>query len=113
MEKKRFSLGGLLKKAIKSFLIILYITFVIALSFGPLVAGVWALIPAEAFGWEVSKASYLGYYSTCTFAPFSTIILFALSFIGFILLMKLRKYLVRKSKNSVVYLKYKNLTSHK
>ncbi|MFX0058355.1 MAG: hypothetical protein ACFE85_14780 [Candidatus Hodarchaeota archaeon] len=111
MEKKKLSLVGLVKKSIKLFLIILYIIFVIALAFGPLVAGIWTLIPAEFFGWEVSKLSYLGYYSTCTFAPFSSIGLFGLSFIGFILLIKLRKYLVRKTKNSILYLKYKTLVS--
>jgi hypothetical protein len=111
--KKKISLVNLLKKSIKLFLIILYTIFIIALSFGPLVAGTWTLIPAEAFGWEVSKASYLGYYSTCTFAPFSTIILFSLAFIGFILLIKLQKYLSRKTKNSVLYLKYKTLISQK
>ncbi|MFW9828409.1 MAG: hypothetical protein ACFFEY_12535 [Candidatus Thorarchaeota archaeon] len=113
MIKKKISLLRLLKKSIKLFLVILYITFVIALSFGPLVAGVWTLIPAMAFGWEVSKTSYLGYYSTCTFAPFSTIVLFGLATIGFVLLMKLRKYLLRKTKNSILYLKYKALINQK
>ncbi|MFX1470385.1 MAG: hypothetical protein ACFFB8_17215 [Promethearchaeota archaeon] len=113
MENKRISLVSLLKKSIKLFLIILYITFVIALSFGPIVAGFWTLIPAEVFGWEVTKVSYLGYYSTCTFAPFSTISLFSLAFIGLILLIKLRRYLVRKSKNSALFLKYKTLTNQK
>ncbi|MFX1234463.1 MAG: hypothetical protein ACFFBY_07855 [Promethearchaeota archaeon] len=109
MGKRKFSMVNLLKKSIKLFIVIFYITFIFALSFGSLVAGIWTVIPAEAFGWEVSKASYLGYYSTCSFAPFSTVILFGISFIGFILLLKLRKYLVRKAKNSVLYLKYKTL----
>ncbi|MFX0036725.1 MAG: hypothetical protein ACFE9I_13935 [Candidatus Hermodarchaeota archaeon] len=113
MQNKRISSINLLKKSIMLFLIILYITFVIALSFGPIVAGIWTLIPAEAFGWEVSKVSYLGYYSTCTFAPFSTISLFSLAFIGFFLLMKLQKYLARKFKTSGLYLKYKTLTNQK
>jgi hypothetical protein len=104
MVRKKFSLVSLLKKAIKMFLNTLYITFVIAFSFGTLIAGILTILPAEA-----SKASYLGYYSTCSFAPFSTIILFSLAFIGFILLMKLRKYFVTKSRKQLVYLENETL----
>jgi len=110
MERRKISLKGLLKKSIKLFIAILYISFVVALSFGSLVAGIFTVIPAEFFGWEVSKASLLGYYSTCGFAPFSTIILFGMTFIGFILLGKLMKYLKRKMNTSEIYLRFKMLT---
>lgn len=87
---KRFV--GSVNKALKLFL---YAVFIIVL----LTAGIMTLMPAEA-----SKVSYLGYYSTCAFAPFSTIILFSLAFIDFIFLRKLWKNLVRKSNKSIVYL---------
>ncbi|MFW9941422.1 MAG: hypothetical protein ACFFFT_10315 [Candidatus Thorarchaeota archaeon] len=99
MERTKLSLASLLKKVLKLFLIVFSFTFAIALSFGPIIAGIITLLPADA-----SKASYLGYHSTCAFAPFSTIILFGFGFIGITLLMKLRKYFVRKSKKSVPYL---------
>ncbi|MFW9951629.1 MAG: hypothetical protein ACFFKA_16055 [Candidatus Thorarchaeota archaeon] len=111
MEYSEFSITHLLKKSIKFFLLILYATFVIALAFGPIIAGIWTILPAEIFGWEVSKASYLGYESTCSFAPFSSTILFGMGIIGMILLMKFWKYLRRNLKNSTIYLKYKALTN--
>ena len=107
MEKK----GNLGKKIVKNsillFVAIVYIAFVVALSFGSATAGVFTVLPAEFFGWEVSKPSALGYYSVCSFAPFSTLILFGMSVVGFLLLAKLVKYLRRKTKNSKLYLRYK------
>ena len=108
MEKKKISLVGMLKKSIKLFLIILYTTFLIVLSFGTVVAGIWTVMPAEA-----SKANYIGYYSTCAFAPFSTIILFSLALVGFLLLLKLQKSFRKKSRNNLAYMKYNTITSQK
>ena len=108
MERKKLSVVGLLKKAIIGFLTAIYMIFIIALSLGSSVAGILTLLPAEA-----SKASYLGYYSTCAFAPFSTIILLSLAFVGFVLLMKLSNYLRRKSRKTVVYLENETLINRK
>ncbi|MDX1797699.1 MAG: hypothetical protein R3255_03530, partial [Candidatus Lokiarchaeia archaeon] len=49
------------------------------------------LIPDDA-----SKLCYLGYYAHCSFAPFSTLILFAMAIVGTILLTKFIKYSRRK-----------------
>lgn len=78
---------------------------------GGISAGIMTLTPPEAFGWTVSNTNYLGYTSNCTFAPFSSLMLFGMAFIGSILLIKLIKYLRRKSKNSEIYLKLKMLTN--
>ena len=107
MEKGGNLVKKILKISIILFVAIVYITFVIALSFGSLTAGVFTVLPAEFFGWEVSKASPLGYYSVCSFAPYSTLILFGMSAVGFLLLVKLVKYLRRKTQNSKLYLRYK------
>jgi len=90
------------------FLIILYTTFVITLLFGTAVAGILILLPAEA-----SKANLIGYYSTCAFAPISSIILFSLTFVGFILLMKLWRKFAKKSKKSVVYEEFETILNQK
>ncbi|MFW9783903.1 MAG: hypothetical protein ACFFFB_16580 [Candidatus Heimdallarchaeota archaeon] len=111
MENKRKFLGNILKKTIKSFLIILYITIITGMIGGGISAGIMTLTPPEAFGWTVSSTNYLGYISTCAFAPFSSLLLFGMAFIGSILLMKFIKYLRRKSKNAEIYLKLKMLVN--
>lgn len=87
---------SIIRNSLLLFIGLLYITFVISLSFGTMTAGVFTLIPAEFFRWTVSKSNYLGYYSVCSFAPCSTIILFSLSLVGFYLLVKLGKYIKKK-----------------
>jgi len=99
MERKKFSLVSLLKKLIKLFFMTLYVILIVGLSFGTASASIITILPAEA-----SKVNHLGYYSTCSFAPYSTIILFSLAILGFILLIKFVKRLVRQSKKSVLYL---------
>ena len=86
---------SVLKKLILVFIAIFYITFIIALSFGSLAAGILTLIPADA-----SKANHLGYYSVCSFTPFSTIILAVISIAGFILFIKMGHFLKTKYQNS-------------
>ena len=80
---KKITSKKLIKVVLIFFIAIIYLTFVIALSFGALTAGIFTVLPAESFGWTVSKPSYLGYYSVCSFAPFSTLILFGMFIIGF------------------------------
>lgn len=84
----------------KMFLIITYLTIIISLIAGGISAGIMTLAPPDAFGYTVSKKNYLGYMSTCSFVPFSTIILFGMTFVGSILLWKLIKYLRKRSKPS-------------
>ena len=97
---KKISFKRILKAMLIFFVVLIYISFVIALSFGSLVAGIFTILPAEGFGWTVSKPSYLGYYSVCSFAPFSTLILFGMAFVGFFLLIKLGAYIKRKYRSS-------------
>ena len=80
-------------KIFKGILVLFYTTFVVALLSGGLSAGILTLIPHEA-----SKANYLGYYSLCSFVPFSTMILFTMAIVGAILLVKLVKYYKRAIK---------------
>jgi len=79
-----------LVKLIKIIFILFYTVVVIGLILGGLAAGFITLIPDEA-----SKPCYLGYYAHCSFTPYSTIILFAMTIIGFLLLVKLLKYYKR------------------
>ncbi|MFX1408194.1 MAG: hypothetical protein ACFFBW_14690 [Promethearchaeota archaeon] len=80
-----------MKGIIKSFLLLLYTIFVFGLVFGGIVPGILTLLPDEA-----SKPCYLGYYAHCSFAPFSTLILFGMALVGVVLLVKLIKYFKRK-----------------
>ena len=95
----------------KLFLAILYITIIISMIAGGVSAGIMTLTPPEAFGWTVSNTNYLGYLSICSFAPFSSLLLFGMAFIGFLLLLTFIKYLRRKSKTSEIYIKVKALTN--
>ncbi|MFX1480228.1 MAG: hypothetical protein ACFFCI_19115 [Promethearchaeota archaeon] len=109
MERRKISVRSMMKKSIKLFLVMLYITTIIAMIAGGITAGTMTLLPPEDFGWTVSKMNYLGYRSICAFAPFSTIMLFGMAFIGLILLIKFIKYIRRKAKNSKAYTKLKIL----
>lgn len=80
-----------MKSVIKSILLLFYIIFVVSLIGGGISAGIMTLIPDDA-----SKLCYLGYYAHCSFAPFSTLILFAMAIVGTILLTKFIKYSRRK-----------------
>ena len=82
----------LLKKIIKLFLFIFYFAFALALVICGIVFGIMTLIPDDA-----SKPCYLGYYAHCSFTPFSTIILFAMTLVGLILLLKITKDLKKKN----------------
>lgn len=84
---------SIIMKIFKGILVLFYTTFVVALLSGGLSAGILTLIPHEA-----SKANYLGYYSLCSFVPFSTMILFTMAIVGTILLVKLIKYYKRALK---------------
>jgi hypothetical protein len=111
MENWKTFVKNVLKKSIKIFLASLYATIIIAMIAGGISAGIMTLLPPEDFGWSVSNLNYLGYMSICAFAPFSTLMLFAMALIGFILLVKFAKYIRRKSKNSEIYTKLKSLTN--
>lgn len=78
---------------------------------GGITAGIWTLIPAETFGWTVNNISYLGYASTCAFAPFSSLMLFAMALLGLIPFVKLIKYFSRISKGSKLIQKFKLITN--
>ena len=98
MEIREISLKNILIKSIKLVLAIFYITIVIGLIAGGISAGVMTLLPPDDFGWTVSKANYLGYISICSFTPFSTLILFGMAILGFILLVISIRRRRRKSK---------------
>ena len=98
MQIKTNQVLSIIMKIVKGTVVLLYTTFVIALLSGGLSAGILTLIPHEA-----SKLNYLGYYSICSFTPFSTLILFSMATVGSILLLKLVKYYKRKLKNVQIY----------
>ncbi|MFX1447975.1 MAG: hypothetical protein ACFFCG_07540 [Promethearchaeota archaeon] len=86
-------------------------TIIISMIAGGVTAGLMTLTPPEDFGWTGSSTNYLGYISICSFAPFSSLMLFGMAFIGSILLLKFIKYLRRKFKTSEIYIKVKTLTN--
>ena len=77
---------------------------------GGISAGIMTLTPPEALGYTTSSENYLGFMSTCSFVPFSTLMLFGMAFIGLLLLIKLIKSLRKKFKASKIYLSLKTLT---
>ncbi|MFX0002791.1 MAG: hypothetical protein ACFE9C_03220 [Candidatus Hodarchaeota archaeon] len=93
MELNKNSIKKVVRIIIKSFLVLFYAIFIGSLIIGGLTSGIITLIPDEA-----SKLCYLGYYAHCSFTPYSTLILFAMTIIGTILLLKFIKY-VRKQYN--------------
>jgi len=96
LEKNKKSLKFILKTIIKSAFLVIYVFFLGGLIIGGISSGFITLIPDEA-----SKPCYLGYYAHCSFTPFSTLILFTMTVIGAILLIKLIKYLKRKHKRAI------------
>ena len=96
LEKNKNSLKFILKIIIKSTFLVIYVIFLGGLIIGGISSGIMTLIPDQA-----SKPCYLGYYAHCSFTPFSTLILFAMTVIGTILLIKLIKYLKRKHKRVI------------
>ena len=89
---------SIIMKLVKGTIVLFYTIFVISLLSGGLSAGILTLIPHEA-----SKTNYLGYYSICSFTPFSTIILFTMAIVGTILLVKLVKYYKSKIMQVRIY----------
>ena len=87
MEINKNSIKTIPRKIIKSILLVLYISFIVALITGGISTGIMTLIPDEA-----SKPCYLGYYAHCSFTPYSTLILFAMAIVGTLLLVKLIKH---------------------
>ncbi|MBD3407520.1 MAG: hypothetical protein GF411_15495 [Candidatus Lokiarchaeota archaeon] len=69
------------------FATILWAIFV-SMMIGSTIAGVWTIIPTELLTWGSSDMNLMGYVSHCNFAPISTGILLACSFIGAILVWK-------------------------
>ena len=96
LEKNKKSLKFILKIIVKSTFLVIYVIFLGGLIIGGISSGIMTLIPDQA-----SKPCYLGYYAHCSFTPFSTLILFAMTVIGTILLIKLIKYLRRKHKRVI------------
>ena len=76
---------------IKVIILLLYATILVSMIIGGLSAGIMTLIPDEA-----SKPCYLGYYAHCSFTPFSTLILFAMTLIGSFLMITLIKYIKKR-----------------
>jgi len=91
LEFNKTTIKKVLKITLKSFLVIFYVIFVGTLIIGGIVAGIMTLIPDEA-----KKPCYLGYYAHCSFTPYSTLILFAMTVVGTVLLIKLIKYFKRQ-----------------
>lgn len=91
LDEKLNSVFKILKRIIKSMIILLFLVFVLSLIIGGTISGVMTLLPDEA-----SKPCYLGYYAHCSFTPYSTIILFSMALIGVILLLILIRYLRKK-----------------
>ena len=82
---------NILKKMIRSILILLYFIFAAAMIIGGAISGAMTLLPAEA-----NKPCYLGYYALCSFTPYSSIILFSIAFTGVILMIVLKRFLKKK-----------------
>lgn len=93
MEINKNSVKNVSKRIIKAILFLIYTIFVGSLIIGGISAGIMTLIPDEA-----SKPCYLGYYAHCSFTPYSTLILFAMTIIGTILLLKTIKLVKKKYK---------------
>ena len=91
LDERLKSVIEIIKRIIKSMIILLYLIFVLSLIIGGSVLGVMTLLPDEA-----SKPCYLGYYAHCSFTPYSTIILFSMAILGVILLLILIRYYKRK-----------------
>jgi hypothetical protein len=91
MERNKKLIRKMLLKVVKSTFISIYLLLVIGLIAGGISAGILTILPSEA-----SKPCYLGYYAHCSFAPYSTLILFTMAIIGTILLVKLIKYFKRQ-----------------
>jgi hypothetical protein len=53
-----------------------------------LVTGIWTFIPTALLPWGASGKNYLGYVSHCSFAPISTILLFGLTAIGIVMIIR-------------------------
>lgn len=99
MEINRKVLQKKIGIVIKAIGFLLYAIILGGMIIGGLSAGIMTLIPDEA-----SKPSYLGYYAHCSFTPYSTLILFAITLIGLFLMIKLIK-LVKKKYKKVIYTK--------
>jgi flavodoxin len=69
------SIGG---KILWLFFQLFYWAFMVAAVVGGIGAGIWTLIPTAWLDYGASKPCYLGYVTHCSFAPWSSIILFAL-----------------------------------
>jgi len=95
LEKNKKSFKIILKTIIKSTFLLIYVIFLGGLIIGGISSGIITLMPDEA-----SKPCYLGFYAHCSFTPFSTLILFVMTVIGTVLLIKLIKYLKRKNKRA-------------
>jgi len=91
LERNKKSLKKIFRKIIKSLIFLIYVIFVGSLIIGGITAGIMTLIPDEA-----SKPCYLGYYAHCSFTPISTLILFAITILGTVFLIKLVRYVRRK-----------------
>ena len=91
LDERIKSVIEIIKRIIKSMIILLYLIFILSLIIGGSISGVMTLLPDEA-----SKPCYLGYYAHCSFTPYSTIILFSMVILGVILLLILIRHYKRK-----------------
>jgi hypothetical protein len=65
--------------------------FIMAAILGSLAAGIWTLIPTELLPWGATNPNLMGYVSHCSFAPTSSLILFAVSSVGVLLSLRITK----------------------
>ena len=93
LKSEKNQILSTVRTIIKGLAVLFYTIFVISLLSGGLSAGILTLTPHEA-----SRPNFLGYYSLCSFVPFSTMILFTMAIVGTLLLIKLVKYYKRALK---------------
>lgn len=62
--------------------------FLLAMVIGGIGSGIWTLLPTELVGWGAITPNYLGYVSHCSFAPFSSLMLFLMAAVGLVLIYK-------------------------
>ncbi|KXH75904.1 MAG: hypothetical protein AM326_08315 [Candidatus Thorarchaeota archaeon SMTZ-45] len=80
---------------IKRFFIILGLSlvwaFLSAMTVGSFAAAIWTVIPTSLLSWGANRVNLIGYVSHCSFAPISTLTLFATTLIGIFFVHRLKR----------------------
>ena len=76
-----------------------YVMFIFAMVAGGISSGILTLIPAETIGFGGGNMNYIGYYSICSFAPYSSLMLLIMALIGIYPMIKIIQILQRKFSN--------------